>query len=332
MRQARAAVGRDPRARALCRAQPPRPHAHGRRRRRVPGMDWSGEVAEVGENVTAFKPGDRVMCMGAGGYAEYAAADAAVSFAVPADMGFDRPRRCRSRSSPCTTPSITNGRLQQGRIRADPGRELRRGPHGPADRQADRRGPRRRLVASRAARKAARSSAPTSRSTPATPGWVEALTAGDRAAKASTSSSTRCPASSSTRRSRRPPIGGRIVNVGRLGGMVADSTSTCTPCAACSYIGVTFRTRSADEVREVFATHARADLWPSLEAGKLRLPIDRVFPLSRSGSGASSACAPTSISARSCSPSPDVSARGSRGAWRGCAASIARRRPPWPPR
>ena len=42
------------------------------------------------------------------------------------------------------------------------------------------------------------------------------------------------------------------------------------------YIGVTFRTRSADEVR---ARKAQADLWPALEAGKLRLPVDRVFPL-----------------------------------------------------
>jgi len=39
-----------------------------------------------------------------------------------------------------------------------------------------------------------------------------------------------------------------------------------------------FRTRSAEEVREVFR-RARADLWPALEAGKLRLPVDRVFPL-----------------------------------------------------
>ena len=44
------------------------------------------------------------------------------------------------------------------------------------------------------------------------------------------------------------------------------------------YIGVTFRTRSAQEVREI-ARKAQADLWPALEAGKLRLPVDRVFPL-----------------------------------------------------
>ncbi len=45
-----------------------------------------------------------------------------------------------------------------------------------------------------------------------------------------------------------------------------------------SYIGVTFRTRSIEEVREINRV-MRADLWEAVEAGKLRLPIDRVFPL-----------------------------------------------------
>jgi NADPH:quinone reductase-like Zn-dependent oxidoreductase len=36
--------------------------------------------------------------------------------------------------------------------------------------------------------------------------------------------------------------------------------------------------RSRDEVREI-ARRVQADLWPALEAGKLRLPVDKVFPL-----------------------------------------------------
>ena len=40
------------------------------------GIDWAGEVVEAGSEVQGgFKPGDRVMCAGAGGYAEYAVAD-----------------------------------------------------------------------------------------------------------------------------------------------------------------------------------------------------------------------------------------------------------------
>ena len=44
------------------------------------------------------------------------------------------------------------------------------------------------------------------------------------------------------------------------------------------YIGVTFRTRTPQEVREIVRT-MRADLWAAVEAGQLSLPIDRMFPL-----------------------------------------------------
>ncbi|MBS0243427.1 MAG: zinc-binding dehydrogenase, partial [Proteobacteria bacterium] len=44
------------------------------------------------------------------------------------------------------------------------------------------------------------------------------------------------------------------------------------------YIGVTFRTRSAEEVREINRL-MRADLWDHVEAGKISLPLDRTFPL-----------------------------------------------------
>ena len=45
-----------------------------------------------------------------------------------------------------------------------------------------------------------------------------------------------------------------------------------------SYVGVTFRTRSLEEVREI-NRRMREDLWPAVEDGRLRLPIDRVFAL-----------------------------------------------------
>jgi NADPH2:quinone reductase len=44
------------------------------------------------------------------------------------------------------------------------------------------------------------------------------------------------------------------------------------------YIGVTFRTRTLEEVREINRL-MRADLWPAVEAGRLNLPIHKTFPL-----------------------------------------------------
>ena len=41
----------------------------------IVGMEWSGDVVEVGGNVQNVKPGDRVMCSGGSGDAEYAVAD-----------------------------------------------------------------------------------------------------------------------------------------------------------------------------------------------------------------------------------------------------------------
>jgi NADPH2:quinone reductase len=44
------------------------------------------------------------------------------------------------------------------------------------------------------------------------------------------------------------------------------------------YIGVTFRTRTPEDVREINRV-MRADLWPAIEAGKLSLPIHKTYPL-----------------------------------------------------
>jgi NADPH:quinone reductase-like Zn-dependent oxidoreductase len=73
---------------------------------------------------------------------------------------------------------------------------------------------------------------------------------------------------------------GRIVNVGRLGGMKGEFDFDMHALKRIDYIGVTFRTRTIDDVREINRLW-RADLWPALEAGKLAMPIDRTFPLEK---------------------------------------------------
>jgi NADPH2:quinone reductase len=71
---------------------------------------------------------------------------------------------------------------------------------------------------------------------------------------------------------------GRIVNVGRLGGFKGEFDFDLHALKRIDYIGVTFRTRSREEVREI-VRRMREDLWGAVEAGRLALPIDRVFPL-----------------------------------------------------
>ena len=72
---------------------------------------------------------------------------------------------------------------------------------------------------------------------------------------------------------------GRIVNVGRLGGARGEFNFDLHALKRIEYIGVTFRTRSLDEVREI-GRLMREDLWEAVVAGKLSLPIDRTFKLS----------------------------------------------------
>jgi NADPH2:quinone reductase len=71
---------------------------------------------------------------------------------------------------------------------------------------------------------------------------------------------------------------GRIVNVGRLGGMKGEFDFDTHALKRIDYIGVTFRTRSTEEVREINRL-MRADLWPAIEAGKLSLPIYKTYKL-----------------------------------------------------
>jgi NADPH2:quinone reductase len=71
---------------------------------------------------------------------------------------------------------------------------------------------------------------------------------------------------------------GRIVNVGRLGGGKGEFDFDLHANRRISYIGVTHRTRSVDELRE--ETRAMwADLADAVRTRKLKLPIDKIFPL-----------------------------------------------------
>jgi NADPH2:quinone reductase len=69
---------------------------------------------------------------------------------------------------------------------------------------------------------------------------------------------------------------GRIVNVGRLGGMKAELDMNLHALRRITYVGVTFRSRSKAEVAQIVR-----DMWADLAApladGRISLPIDEVF-------------------------------------------------------
>ena len=209
-------------------------HQHGPRRRRfahrsrMRGRGRGGR--QRGEGLQARRPRDG---SAPGGYAEYAVTDCGPRAShsrqqhdlraggLHAGRAADHAQRHRHR-----------GPAQARRDPADPGRELGRRPDGHADRQTHGR-----LAGDghvdqcRAPARGSRNSAAISRSTRATRSG-RSRSRRRPAAKASTSSSTWCRAASSTGTCEARAILGRIVNVGRLGGMKANSTSTCMRSSA----------------------------------------------------------------------------------------------------
>ena len=81
----------------------------------VIGMEFAGEVAEVGAGVKDIKPGDRVMCSGAAAYAEYAVADFGRTAKIPANnMTFPQAATLPVALQTMHDAVVTNGRLKEG--------------------------------------------------------------------------------------------------------------------------------------------------------------------------------------------------------------------------
>src|SRR3989442_14600735 len=50
------------------------------------GIEFAGEIVALGDGVSGWKPGDRIMARGAGGYAEYAGVPQRALMRIPAGM------------------------------------------------------------------------------------------------------------------------------------------------------------------------------------------------------------------------------------------------------
>ena len=103
----------------------------------VLGMEWAGEIAEVGPEAKGVAVGDRVMGSGAAAFAEYTLADHGRLFHIPsnANMSFED-----AATLPVALATMHNARRHQRRatsrpVGPDPGREFRRRVDGDADRQ-----------------------------------------------------------------------------------------------------------------------------------------------------------------------------------------------------
>jgi NADPH2:quinone reductase len=239
-------------------------------------MEWSGEIIALGAGVEGYAVGERVACSGTGGYAEYAAAPAARAIRLSDGMDMDQ-----AAVLPLALMTADNALRALGGMRVGDAvlvhgassavgqgavqiaRLLGAGHISATARNADKR---ERLAALGADLVLDPSGDWT--------GSVRAATGGkgaDVIVDMITGPQLRDTMKAAA-------VLGRIVNVGRLGGLNAEIDLDLHSRDRLSLIGATFRTRSLDEIGEIVAA-VQADIWPLVEQGRLTLPIDRVFPL-----------------------------------------------------
>ena len=240
------------------------------------GIEWAGEVVETGADVQGgFKPGDRVMCSGNGGYAEYAVSDFGRVNAIPADMSFEQ-----AATLPVSLTTLHNALITAGRLKAGESVMIQGASSGVGLmglQIAKLMGAK--LVIGTSTNDARRARLKEFGADLAIdtrdPSWPDqVLKATDGKGVNLTVDMLSGPLVTQTMKA--TALLGRIVNVGRLAGTKAEFDFDLHALRRIDYIGVTFRTRSVEEIREIF-DEVRKDIWPAVESRKLQLPIDKVF-------------------------------------------------------
>jgi NADPH2:quinone reductase len=244
----------------------------------IPGIEWAGEIVAVGSHVPHLKAGDRVMCSGSNAWAEYAVADMGRAVHIPdTNMSFGHAATLPVALQTMHDAIVTNGRLQAGETVMIQGASSGVGLMGLQI--AKLKGAR--LVIGTSTNAARRErlgefgadfAIDTSQ-----PDWSkEVLEATD--GEGVDLIVDQVSASVANENMKAAAILGRIVNVGRLGGTRGEFNFDLHAMKRIDYIGVTFRTRSVEEIREIVA-RMRADIWPDVDSCTLKLPFDRAFSL-----------------------------------------------------
>src|ERR1700739_2167520 len=242
------------------------------------GLECAGEVEAVGGAVKDFKPGDRGMASAPGGFAEYAVTDAGRANRIPGNnMSYEQAACFPVALQTMHNAVATAGRLKRGETLLIQGASSGVGLMGMqigklmgaslvlgTSTNAKR----------RAGLKDYGCDVAIDTGQPNWPEDVKKATDG----KGVNLIVDMVSAPVAIGNLEAAALLGRIVNVGRLGGTKGEFNYDLHALKRIDYIGVTFRTRTAEEVREINRL-LRADLWEAVEAGKLSLPIYKTFKL-----------------------------------------------------
>ncbi len=242
------------------------------------GLECSGEVEAVGSEVKDIKAGDRVMGSAPGGFAEYAVTDAGRVHRIPGNnMTYEQAACVPIALQTMHNAVVTAGRLKRGETMLMQGASAGVGLMGMQI--AKLMGAALVLGTSTNAERRARlkdygCDVAIDTRDPNWPAEVKKAT-GDKGVNLIVDLVSGGVANGNLEAA---ALLGRIVNVGRLGGTKGEFDFDKHALKRIDYIGVTFRTRTIDEVREINRL-LRADLWGAVEAGKLSLPIYKTYKL-----------------------------------------------------
>ena len=241
------------------------------------GLEWAGEVVSAGAEAKGFKPGDRVVCSGSGGYAEYAVSDYGRTVPLPAGLSFEQAAVLPVALHTLHNALITQGRLKAGESVLIQGASSGVGLMGLQIAKMKGAKPVMGSATNDARRAKLKEFGADLAIDTRDEKWPEAvLLATDGKGVNLTVDMVSGPGVNQIMHA--TAVRGRIINVGRLGGQKAEFDFDLHAMKRIDYIGVTFRTRSVDEVREIVRL-MKEDLWDAVTAGKLALPVDRTFPL-----------------------------------------------------
>jgi NADPH2:quinone reductase len=249
---------------------------------KVIGMEWAGEVVQAGSEAGPWQEGDRVMCTGAGAFAEYAVTDGGRASRIPdASLPWEEATVLPLALQAMHDALVTHGRVARGDDVLIHGASSGVGLMGL---QIARLLGARRVfgTSTRADRLAQLSAFGADVAIDASqPGWHERiLSATDgKGVQVIVDQVTGKDFASTFKTA---AIGARVVNLGRLGGADGQFDFQLHALRRISYVGVTFRTRSAQEIRDLNA-RMLADLGEAIAARRLRLPIDSRFALAQAG-------------------------------------------------
>ena len=239
------------------------------------GLEWSGEIIEVGDGVTQWSVGDRVMGASPGAFSEFIIARLGWIYPIPDSLSFEEAAALPVALQTMHDAIVSNGQLTSGQSVLIQGASSAMGLMGMQI--AKHLGASHIIGTSTSLErrdKLAEYGATHVIDTKAD-NWLKAVYKATRMKGVDVSIDLLAgPLVNTTLQATR--VGGRMVNVGRMAGNAGLFDFDQHSMRRITYVGVTFRTRTPAEIMAVIA-RATEDLLPALASGAIKMPIDHVY-------------------------------------------------------